>query len=110
MATVRVEPAGIEFEVGRGETMMHAAQRLGYRWPTVCGGEGRCRACFVQVVSGHDQLGPVGRPEADGIDVLAESGEDRAAVRLACQATVHGRVTGRKHGVRRSGLRDQAAT
>lgn len=101
MATVRVEPAGLEFEVEATETMMEAALRHGYRWPTVCGGHGQCRACFVEVLDGCDRLGPIGRCEADGIQVLVDSGEDRGRVRLACQAHVTGPVTVRKRGVRR---------
>lgn len=98
--TVRVEPAGLEFDVDVSETIMQAAFRHGYRWPTVCGGEGQCRACFVEVLDGGDRLGPVGRLEADGIRILVASGEDRETVRLACQAQVRGAVTVRKHGVR----------
>jgi ferredoxin, 2Fe-2S len=97
---VRVEPAGLEFDVGASETMMQAALRHGYRWPTVCGGEGQCRACFVEVLDGQDRLCPVGRLEAEGIRVLVASGEDPATVRLACQARVRGAVTVHKHGVR----------
>jgi len=29
--TVHVEPAGIDIEVGDGESVMHAAERQGYR-------------------------------------------------------------------------------
>jgi ferredoxin, 2Fe-2S len=99
--TVRVEPAGLEFEVAATETMMEAALRHGYRWPTICGGQGQCRACFVEVLDGGDKFGPIGRCEAEGIQILAESGEDPATVRLACQARISGPVTVRKRGVRR---------
>lgn len=100
MTRVRVEPSGIEFDVGAGETIMSAALRGGYRWPTVCGGTGQCRACFVVVVDGMSNLEPPGRLEREGIRILVESGEDRAAVRLACQAKPAGDVTVQKHGVR----------
>lgn len=98
---MRVEPAGLEFDVSAAETMMQAALRHGYQWPTVCGGEGQCRACFVEVLVGHEGLCAVGRVEAEGIRILAASGEDPNVVRLACQARVRGVVTVRKHGVRR---------
>lgn len=107
LATVRVEPAGLEFDVGASETMMQAALRHGYQWPTVCGGEGQCRACFVEVLAGHDCLCAVGRVEAEGIRILAASGEDPDVVRLACQARVRGAVTVRKHGVRRRRNHDE---
>lgn len=100
MATVRVEPSGIQFAVAAGETIMGAAVRQGYRWPTVCGGEGQCRACFVVVLDGLANLEPVGRLEREGIRILVESGEDPAVVRLACQAKPVGDVTVQKHGVR----------
>ena len=100
LPTVRVEPAGLEFDVGASETMMQAALRHGYQWPTVCGGEGQCRACFVVVLDGRDRLCPVGGLEAEGIRILVASGEDPDTVRLACQARVRGAVTVRKHGVR----------
>lgn len=100
MVTVRVEPSGIQFDAEEGETIMAAAIRHGYRWPTVCGGEGQCRACFVVVLDGMENLEPVGRREKDGIRVLAESGEDPARVRLACQAKPTGTVMVHRHGVR----------
>ena len=31
---VRVEPLGVEFDLGDGETLMAAARRAGYYWPT----------------------------------------------------------------------------
>lgn len=99
-ATVRVEPSGIQFAVAAGETIMGAAVRQGYRWPTVCGGEGQCRACFVIVLDGMTNLEAVGRLEREGIRILVESGEDAAVVRLACQAKPVGDVTVQKHGVR----------
>ncbi len=108
MATVRVEPAGLQFDVAASETMMQAALRHGYQWPTVCGGQGQCRACFVEVLAGHDRLCSVGRVEAEGIRILVESGEDPDVVRLACQARVRGAVTVRKHGVRKRHNRHEA--
>lgn len=100
LAIVRVEPSGLEFDVDASETMMQAALRHGYQWPTVCGGQGQCRACSVEILDGQDRLCPAGRIEVEGIKILVASGDDPAKVRLACQAKVRGAVTVRKHGVR----------
>ncbi len=98
--TVRVEPAGIDFEVADGETLMHAAERLGYRWPTVCHGQAVCVTCFVEVLDGSANLTPPepleGTALASSPVVAITAGE----VRLACQARVTGPVTVRKRGVR----------
>src|SRR5690606_33856559 len=37
---VVVEPAGHILDVPHGETLMQAAERAGYRWPTLCHGDG----------------------------------------------------------------------
>jgi hypothetical protein len=37
--TVCVEPQGIELVARHGETVMAAAERLGWRWPTICHGD-----------------------------------------------------------------------
>ena len=101
MPKVAVQPLNIEFEVPEGETIMGAAQALGYYWPTTCGGEGRCTSCACMVVSGMEHLSPRGRSEER---VLAE---ERGAkileqpIRLACQAMVAGGdVVVEKPGVR----------
>ena len=41
MAVIRVEPSGIEINANPDETIMEAAIRAGYKWPTVCGGDGQ---------------------------------------------------------------------
>lgn len=100
VGNVRVEPAGIDLDVESGETVMGAAVRAGYRWPTVCGGQGTCRTCFFEVIDGAANLSPVAALEREGLDSLgpAPGGAER---RLACQARVTGwTVTVRKRGVR----------
>jgi 2Fe-2S ferredoxin len=37
--------------VREGETLMAAALRAGYRWPTVCGGLAECGACAVRIAA-----------------------------------------------------------
>jgi ferredoxin, 2Fe-2S len=99
-ATVHVEPAGIDIEVNQDESVMHAAERQGYRWPTVCHGQAICTTCFFEVVAGSEHLTP---PQALERNALAQSPITQAVpgeVRLACQARVTGPVTLRKRGVR----------
>lgn len=95
---VRVEPVGVEFGADEGQTLMEAAHEAGYYWPTVCGGQGSCRTCFVHVLSGGQDLSPVGGWEAEGLATLPRAGDH--PVRLACQARVGGDMTVRKAGVR----------
>ncbi|KAA0120624.1 2Fe-2S iron-sulfur cluster-binding protein [Mycolicibacterium sp. P9-22] len=97
--TVTVQPAGITLRVQPGETVFHAAQAAGVRWPTVCGGQGSCRLCFMLVERGQENLAEIGAWEAEGLEQLGSVGTD---TRLACQARVHGDVTVTKRGVRRS--------
>lgn len=97
--TVAVRPAGLELEVHDGEDLFSAAQRLGLRWPTVCGGKGTCRTCFVQVEEGADNCLPVGPLEREGIEALRRPVDGRT--RLACQLRVAGPVTVTRRGVRR---------
>jgi 2Fe-2S ferredoxin len=97
---VRVEPAGIELTVRKGETVMGAARRLGYRWPTVCDGDGVCTVCWMEVLEGADQL--TGRTEVEDRWLRNFRGGRfcKGDLRLACQAVVEGAVSVRKKGVR----------
>ena len=99
---VRVEPSGIELEAEPGETVMAAARRAGYRWPTVCGGQAECGVCALEVV---DTPGPLARPGADETDRIARLPERRLhpdrTYRLACRLVVVDGLTVRKRGVAR---------
>ena len=53
-----------------------------------CGGIGACTSCRVQILSGQDQLSPIGRAEREQ---LQEAGIIKTH-RLACQAMVFGNV------------------
>ncbi len=100
---MRVEPSGITFEVRSDETLIEAAWRHGYTWPTVCAGKGTCRTCFVLVVDGSEALGPLGPLEHEGIEALrGVAPEPLELVRLACQLRVTGaRAVVSKVGVQR---------
>jgi ferredoxin, 2Fe-2S len=88
--------------VRAGETLMAAAERLGIRWPTICGGLAQCTACHVLVDAGAERLGPVGAAEDAALGPLRHRYPATGAttVRLACQARPTADVTVRKLGVR----------
>lgn len=102
--TVQVLPLNVAITVQPGEAVMSAAQRQGYRWPTVCGGLGTCRTCAFEVHEGAEHLSPVQSLEAEAIEALQTRSQARGhskVVRLACQARVNGPVVVRRSGVRR---------
>jgi 2Fe-2S ferredoxin len=99
VVTVRVEPDGIELDVALGETVMAAAVRSGWVWPTVCGGLAECGVCVLKVLASGALPSPA--PLEQGrLDALPLA--RRAEWRLACQLRpeTEGLVV-RKRGVRR---------
>ena len=82
---VRVEPDGFVFDLQPEETLMAAAQRSGYYWPTVCKGNAQCNRCVVRVLEDNG-FAPMAPVERAGLVAVRWSlrGED-AAERLACQ-------------------------
>jgi 2Fe-2S ferredoxin len=101
-AVLRVEPAGYEIEVHPGETLIRAAWRAGYSWPTLCYGVGKCTACQCEVVDGLHLLSERTEPESE---LLRECNRrvrrvDPRRLRLACQVQITGNVVVRKPGVR----------
>lgn len=101
MATIRVEPAGVEFDVRAGESVAEAAWRLGYTWPTKCWGQAECMVCLVKVVDGELQTQP---PDEDELFQLRTRLPRRLLgplTRLACRLQVTGAgVVLEKKGVR----------
>jgi 2Fe-2S ferredoxin len=101
MPVVRVEPLGVAIEVDDGETLMAAAERLGYRWPTICHGQAECTVCFVVVEQGADHFAPAGPRELAALEnVAGRSLYEGRALRLACQARPTGDAVVFKRGVR----------
>lgn len=99
--SVRVLPLDIELTVRPGESMMAAAQRQGYFWPTRCRGQAICTACLFEVVSGGEGFEPVGPLEADALEDLSEFQAKRAGqLRLGCQARPREAATVFKRGVK----------
>ena len=98
--TVRVKPSGITFDVRDGETVMAAARRAGYRWPTICGGLAECGACALEVIEVAGALPAPSTVEGLRLNALVERRRhpDRTW-RLACQLAPTGDVVVRKTGV-----------
>jgi 2Fe-2S ferredoxin len=97
---VRVEPAAVTFAIEPQESVIAAAWRAGFQWPTTCWGQAECGVCAMEVLEGVELLSPVGPAEARRLRALPR--RDGAGRRLACQAQVvgPGTVTVRKPGVR----------
>jgi len=97
---VRVEPSGITLDLRDGETVMAAAGRAGYRWPTICGGLADCGACALEVLETAAALPPPTTIEGMRLNVLVERRRypDRT-FRLACQLVPTGDLVVRKTGV-----------
>lgn len=101
MPCVRVLPSDVVFAADDAETVLAAAVRHGYRWPSVCGGIAECTTCLVEVRSGEEHLSPRRPGEAEALRLRrGEDGAPPAHVRLACQARVSGDVVVEKRGVR----------
>jgi ferredoxin, 2Fe-2S len=98
---VHVEPIGVTFELGPDETLIAAAWREGYYWPTVCGGRGECTACHVVVEDGVANAVPAGRLESLVLAPVIAKRDPRLIIRLACQLKVRGPVRVHKKAVRR---------
>lgn len=92
---VHVEPVGLTLRVAPGESVMTAAQRDGYSWPSICGGQAMCGACTVRVLAGAEHVDAPQAQEQARLKLLTRSKD-----RLACQLTVTGPVTVFKRGVK----------
>jgi 2Fe-2S ferredoxin len=98
---VRVEPLGVDLAVREGETLMHAAQRLGYRWPTMCHGQAACTVCHIVLDGGDDAFEPPRPLERSGLALFTgQTFYDGKVLRLACQARPVTDTTVTKRGVR----------
>jgi 2Fe-2S ferredoxin len=98
-SVVHVEPSGFDIVVQADESLLAAALRQGYRWPTLCHGVGECTICFVKLLAGAEHVAPARLPEQER---LLECGRDGPDVRLACQLGIHGPITVLKQGLRKN--------
>jgi len=101
VAHVTVEPLGIVLDVQPGETLIQAAWRHGYRWPTICGGGGSCGLCYIELDDGDDAFLPPDATERSAMAMLFASmkPERLARCRLACCARPVRDTTVTKRGV-----------
>jgi uncharacterized 2Fe-2S/4Fe-4S cluster protein (DUF4445 family) len=76
--------AGKEAEFPEGKTVLSCAAQMGVRVSSVCGGDGACGTCRIEVVEGWDQLTP---PTPD-----ETYKELDPPYRLSCQARLRGDV------------------
>ncbi|MFC8827369.1 2Fe-2S iron-sulfur cluster-binding protein [Streptomyces sp. NPDC057137] len=98
---VRVLPLDVELTVRPGESMMAAAQRHGYFWPTRCRGQALCTACLFEVVSGDEEFDPVQPLEQEALESLSEfQATRRYPLRLGCQARPGGPAAVFKRGMK----------
>ena len=114
VASICVEPLGAVLDVRDGETLLQAAWRQGYYWPSICLGESRCGLCSVEIVEGSENLGRLERDEAVAIRLLMGPRSDQSGrrLRLACCIRPTGAAVVVKRGVRHVGAdprEDQAA-
>jgi 2Fe-2S ferredoxin len=104
MAIVRVEPAGIDIDVGRGESVAEAAWREGYTWPTKCWGQADCMVCWVRILDGELHAEPPSGFELQAMRSRLPSKLRSPLTRLACQLRVNGDgLVVEKKGVRPPG-------
>ncbi|MGH2442838.1 MAG: 2Fe-2S iron-sulfur cluster-binding protein, partial [Chloroflexota bacterium] len=69
-----------------GDRLLDVILRAGIDHRHVCGGNGFCTSCRVEVIDTGEGLSPVSSLERDRL------GADAGRLRLACQATIHGRA------------------
>lgn len=96
---VRVEPLGVDIEIQPGETLIEAAWRQGFDWPTVCYAQAECTLCHVRVLEGFDNLAPMEEQESRAVDELLGRARHRDTIRLACRLEFRGNAVVRKNGV-----------
>ena len=88
MPAVEILPDEVVVQVRAGTSLLAAAAAGGVELMHSCGGIGACTSCRVQILSGWEQLSPIGRAEREQ---LKESGILETH-RLACQTMVYGNV------------------
>lgn len=98
--TITIEPQGFTLHPREGETIIQAAWREGYYWPTICEGEGRCGQCQFLAEDGADNLQPPDEAERKVLRWLERVGV-AGPLRLACRAVASGDVRIRQEGVRK---------
>ncbi len=98
---VHIESASISFSVISGETVIQAAWRNGFYWPTICGGVAECGACRCEVTSGVDHVLAPDIQEQIFFRSHPRLNNIANTQRLACRLKITGPVTIAKTGVKR---------
>jgi adenylate cyclase len=70
-----------------GERLLDAILAAGIDHRHICGGNGFCTSCRIEVLAGSQNLSPVSALER------ARLGSDAGDLRLACQTRAHGPAT-----------------
>ncbi|MHC4500861.1 MAG: ASKHA domain-containing protein, partial [Planctomycetota bacterium] len=76
---VRFEPSGLRIEVPTGAVLLEAAHKVGVYLTSICGGDGYCGKCKVEIDKGEFQTRPT---------TLLTPDEIRDNIVLACQTKV----------------------
>lgn len=84
MPRVTFADEGVTAEFEEGKILLRAAGEMGLRVSQVCGGDGACGTCRVEVLEGWDNLTPQ-TPDEWSKDL-------EAPYRLSCQAKLKGDV------------------
>lgn len=91
MPRVRIQPAGLDLEVGAGESVAEAAWRQDLPWPTRCWGRAECMACFTRILAGELAAVPAQEEERQAVRTrMADRMRNDPLVRLACRLQVGG--------------------
>ena len=80
---VHFQPSGLRARVPSGQTLLAAARQAGVYLTALCGGDGQCGRCIVQVRDGAIQAEPT--------DLLSPEQQADGCV-LACRTRVYGNV------------------
>lgn len=83
---VSFSPWEVDVETESGRTLLEVADEMNGRIEALCGGNGLCGTCAVQVTDGADNLSPITDEERT---VLSEEQLDDG-YRLGCRAVVNG--------------------
>jgi len=87
-STVLVMPFNKELSAPENQTLLATILEDDIPIQHVCGGNGQCGTCRVEVVSGAESLSPITKPEMNLLGDLLDQGW-----RLACQSKPGGSVT-----------------
>ncbi|HEY9694782.1 MAG TPA: 2Fe-2S iron-sulfur cluster-binding protein [Oculatellaceae cyanobacterium] len=85
MPQIRVEPLGINLNVTETEVLLRSLKRAKVELDAVCGGQGTCGTCALQIFEGQAALSPMKPLEAT---TLQNTRKDPEKYRLTCQTNV----------------------